>query len=90
MRMGISAAIAAVFLAAAGSASAACPPGQGQGCVNLDLPLKASQDIVAGERLSAPKVTPTSTDNRPYTGPTIGFSDRVRRAPQIGDRWALD
>lgn len=90
MRIGISAAIAAVFLAAASAASAACPPGQAQGCVNLDLAPKTSQDIVATERLSGPKATSTSSEKRPYTGPTIGFSDRVRRAPQIGYRWAFD
>jgi hypothetical protein len=90
MRIGIPAAIAAAFLAAAGTASAACPPGQAQGCVNLNLAPKASQDIVAGERLPGPKATPTSADKQPYTGPTIGFNDRVRRAPQVGYRWAFD
>ena len=90
MRTGISAAIAAAVLAAASAASAACPPGQARGCVNLDLAPNTSQDIVAAEPFSGPKATPTSTEKRPYTGPTVGFNDRVRRAPQIGYRWALD
>ena len=90
MRMGISAAIAAAFLATAGAASAACPPGQAQGCVKLDLTPKVSQDIVGVEQLSPrPKAAPASGEKTPYTGPTIGFSDKVRRAPEIGYRWSL-
>ena len=91
MRMAISAAIAAAFLTAAGTASAACPPGQPKGCANLDLTLKVSQDIVGAEQLSPrPKSAPASVVTAPYTGPTVGFSDRVRRAPEIGYRWSLD
>lgn len=91
MRAGISAAVTAAFLVAVGTASAACPPGHAQGCVNLDLAPKASQDIVAAGRPSArPKTVPTSANKAPYTGPTVGFSDRVRRAPEIGYRWAID
>jgi hypothetical protein len=90
MRIGISAAIAAAFAAAAASASAACPPGRTPGCVNLDLAPKASQDIAAVEPLSASKATPTSTEKQPYSGPTIGLNDKVRRAPQIGYRWTFN
>ena len=90
MRIGIRAAIAAALLAGAPAASATCPPGQKASCVNLDLAPKASQDIVAGQKLSGPKAAPTTTDKQPYTGPTIGFNDRVRRAPQIGYRWTFD
>ena len=91
MQVGISAAIAAAFLAAAGTASAACPPGQPQGCVNLNLTPKISQDLVGAEPLSVrPKVAPAKAETTPYTGPTVGFSDKVRRAPKIGYRWALD
>lgn len=91
MRMGISAAIAVALLATAGAASAACPPGQAVGCVNLDLAPKVSQDIVGAEPLSPrPKAAPSSAAKVPYTGVTVGFSDKVRRAPEIGYRWALD
>ena len=90
MRIGLSAAVAAVFVAAAAAASAACAPGHAPGCVNLDLAPKASQDIVAAEPRSAPKATPTSAAKQPYTGPTIGLNDKVRRAPQIGYRWTFD
>ena len=91
MPISISAAIAAVLVAVAGAASAACPPGKTQGCVNLDLTPKASQDIVASERLPLlPKVAPVSAERGSYTGPTVGFSDKVRRAPEIGYRWSLD
>jgi hypothetical protein len=90
MRRGISAAIAAAVLAAAGAASAACPPGQPKGCVNLDLTPKVSQDIVGAEPLSPrPKAAPASAEKTPYTGVTVGFSDKVRRAPEIGYRWSL-
>ena len=91
MRLGISAAVAAALLAAATGAGAACPPGKTQGCVNLDLTPKVSQDIVSTEVLGGrPKVAPASAETAPYTGPTIGFSDRVRRAPEIGYKWSLD
>ena len=91
MRRGISAAIGAAFLAAASAASAACPPGQPKGCVDLDLTPNVSQDIVGAELLSPrPKAAPASVVTAPYTGPTVGFSDKVRRAPQIGYRWSLD
>lgn len=90
MRRGISAAIAAAFLAVAGAASAACPPGQPKGCVNLDLTPKVSQDIIGAEQLSPrPKAAPASVEQKPYTGVTVGFSDKVRRAPEIGYRWSL-
>ena len=50
-----------------------------------------TQDIVGGERLAPqPKVAPASAVTVPYTGPTVGFSDKVRRAPEIGYRWSLD
>jgi hypothetical protein len=91
MRAGILAAAAAAFLVAAGAAWAGCPPGPARGCVNLDLAPQTSRDIVAGDRLSAPsKTVPTNAGKSPYTGPTVGFSDRVRRAPEIGYRWAID
>ena len=91
MRIGLPVAIALVFLAAAGAASAACSPGQTPGCVNLDLTPKVSQDIVGTEGLAIrPKVAPASAEKVPYTGPTVGFSDRVRRAPEIGYKWSLD
>jgi hypothetical protein len=90
MRIGIPAAVAVAFLAAASAVSAACPPGKAQGCVNLDLAPNISQDIVAAEPPSGPKATPASTEKQPYTGPTIGFNNRVRRAPQIGYRWSFD
>jgi hypothetical protein len=90
MRIGISAAVAAVLVAAASAASAACPPGHAQGCVDLNLTPKISQDIVGTEGLSVrPKAAPANAEKTPYTGPTIGFSDRVRRAPEIGYRWSL-
>jgi len=91
MRTGILAAIAAAFLAAAGAAWAACPPGQPKGCFDLNLTPKVSQDIIGVERLAPqPKVAPASVVKLPYTGPTVGFSDKVRRAPEIGYRWSLD
>jgi hypothetical protein len=91
MQIGVSITIAVALLAAAGVASAACPPGKTQGCVNLDLTPKVSQDIVGGEGLSIrPKVAPASAEKAPYTGPTVGFSDRLRRAPEIGYKWSLD
>ena len=91
MRTGILAGVAAAFLGAAGAASAACPPGQPDGCVNLNLSPKVSQDIVGVDQLSPrPKAAPASVVTAPYTGPTVGINDKVRRAPQIGYRWSFD
>jgi hypothetical protein len=91
MRIGILATVVAVFVAAAAAASAACPPGKTAGCVNLDLTPKVSQDIIGTEGLSIrPKAAPVSAEKTPYTGPTVGFSDRLRRAPEIGYKWSID
>ena len=86
--------IAAAMLSAAG-AHAACPPGQLQtgGCANVDLTgvPGITQQIVAHEA-TAPAKKPGAADAapQPYTGPTVGVSDRARRAPMVGYHWSLD
>jgi hypothetical protein len=91
MRIGLSAIIAAALAVTAGAAWAACPPGKAAGCFNLDLTPKVSQDIVGTEGLPVrPRAAPASAEKAPYTGPTVGFSDRLRRAPEIGYKWSID
>ena len=91
MRAGVPAAIVVAYMLGAGFAWAACPAGQSRDCVNLDLVPQISQDIVAAERLpAAPKRLPVADDKAPYTGPTLGINQRVRRAPEIGYRWAIN
>ena len=92
MRGNSGAAMVAGLLLWSASAGAACPPIQGKDCViNLQSVPQISQEIVAGERIApAPKQAPLATPRQPYTGPTVGVSDRVRRAPEIGYRWAIN
>ncbi len=91
MRAAVSAAIAAAFVLAAGAAGAACPPRHTGNCVNLDGVPQISQRIVAGEHIAvAPKTAPQAQSEPGYTGPTVGISDKVRRAPTIGYRWSID
>ncbi len=91
MRAGVSAAIVAASVLAGGAAWSACPPGQSHNCVNFDGVPQISQQIVAGEHIAAPPKTAPSAASEPgYTGPTVGLSDKVRRAPTIGYRWSIN
>jgi hypothetical protein len=91
MRAGISAAIVAASLLAGGTAWSACPPGQSRNCVNLDGVPQISQQIVADERIAtAPKTAPAAEPTPAYTGPALGVSKMLRRAPTVGYRWAID
>ena len=82
---------AAVLLCAAG-ANAACLPGQGQSCAKVDLNAvpEITQQIVSREAAAAAQKKALPAAKEPYTGPTVGVSDRARRAPMIGYRWAID
>jgi hypothetical protein len=84
---------AAVLLCAAG-ANAACPPGQTRGCaqVNLNAVPEITEQIVSREAAAAAakKGPPDAAAQEPYTGPTVGVSDRARRAPMVGYRWSID
>ena len=73
-------------------AIAACPPGQNTGCVSLDGLSQISRDIVAQEQQTAVRKTaaPVGDGDKPYVGPTVGFSKMVRRAPTVGYKWTLE
>lgn len=91
MRPPVSAAMLAALIVASGGATAACQPGKTQKCVNLDLVPQISQQIVASEHLAAPPKKAYSVEPIPaYTGPTVGINHAVRRAPQVGYRWAIE
>ena len=47
----------------------------------------ASVETKTNAPLPAPAPVPDAA--APYTGPTVGVSDRVRRAPTVGYRWSL-
>ena len=73
---------------------AACSPKQTRGCgaegINLNGVPQISEQIAGQEQLTpARKLTAPDETTGPYNGPTVGFSDRVRRAPTVGYRWAL-
>jgi len=86
--------VAAALLCGAG-AQAACPPGQTRHCSNVDLNVmpEVTQQIISREPVApAPKkaAPADAVPAQPYTGPTIGVSDQVRRAATIGYRWSTD
>jgi hypothetical protein len=90
MRTGISTALIAASIWT-GTAAAACLPGQSRDCLNLDLLPRISQDIVSTQPIQKdPKRPPVIETQAPYTGPTLGISNRVRQAPEIGYRWAIN
>lgn len=95
MRAGASAMIVAATLLVGGTAWPACPPGQSHGpsrnCVDLGSVPQISQQIVDGERIAAPPKTAPPGDVQPaYTGPALGVSKMIRRAPTVGYHWAID
>ena len=84
--------VAAALLCSTG-APAACLPGQTGACAKIDLNgvTDITQRIVAQETIApAPKKAAPSDPTQPYTGPTFGVSNQVRRAPIVGYRWATD
>jgi hypothetical protein len=91
MRTGVSAMIIAAALLAGGTAWSACPPGQSRNCLNLGSVPQISQQIVADEHIAAPPKTAPADDVQPaYTGPALGVSKMIRRAPTVGYHWAID
>jgi hypothetical protein len=95
VRAGVAVAIIAASvlgILGGGPAWPACPPGQSHNCVNLDLVPQIAQQIIADERLAAPPkaAAPASAPQQPYTGPTVGVSPMIPRAPTVGYRWSLD
>ncbi len=95
MRAGVSAMIVAASLLAGGAARSACPPGQShspsRNCVDLGSVPQISQQIVAGQRIAKPpKTAPETEAQAAYTGPALGVSKMIRRAPTVGYRWAID
>ena len=95
MRAGVSALIVAASLVVGGSAWSACPPGQSpnqsRNCVDLGGVPQISQKIVAGEHIATPPKTAPATDAQStYTGPSLGVSKMLRRAPTVGYQWAID
>lgn len=91
MRAGVSALIIAAFTLAGGTAWSACLPSKSHQCVDLAIVPEISQEIVAGERIEAPRKTAPAVAPRPaYTGPTVGLSPTVRQTPTVGYRWSID
>ena len=92
MRAGIAAAIIAMSVLSGSAAWCACAPSRSGNCVDLDLVPQISQQIVADEHIAIPPKTATRPDDtsRPYTGPTVGAAQNLRRAPTVGYRWSLD
>lgn len=93
MRMVAAATFTAAICFAHASLWAACAPRASRHCVNLDALPQISQDIVSDEAVPVPKRQPVAAPAAPsehYTGPTIGLNRHLRRAPEIGYRWAIE
>ena len=94
-------AVSATILLAAGSAYGGCNaapeknPHKGrkpQDCViNFSAVPEISKKIVSEEQ-QQPVAKPSfaEPENKPYTGPTVGVSSMVRRAPEVGYKWSLN
>jgi hypothetical protein len=95
MRAGVvTATIAIILLGGSIAAPGACPTGKHRGdCVDLGAVPQISQQIVAAER---PVTTPAkaapvpAVEKKPYSGPTVGLTPTVKKAPTVGYRWAID
>jgi len=91
MRARLYAAIAAVLVLGSGASWAGCPAGKTRDCaIDLNAVPQISQQIVAGEKISAPRKTWAPEAIPAYTGPTIGNAPGVGRAPEVGYRWAIN
>ena len=60
----------------------------------LRRPRQRSANL-AGDRRAGPqppvrKAEPVVGEDKMYTGPTVGLSKMVRRAPTVGYKWSLD
>jgi hypothetical protein len=96
MKRSVSAAVLGTTLLWSVTSYAACPPGQMSGCATPGLNLTglpqisqqaAEQEVAPAAAAKSPVPANAAT---PYTGPTLGVSDRVRRAPTVGYRWSLE
>jgi len=95
MRAGVLAMSVAASLLTGGAAWSACPPSQtpsqSRNCVDLGSVPQISDKIVAGERVATPpKTAPVTAADSAYTGPSLGVSKMIRRAPTVGYQWAID
>ena len=74
------------------AAAGECVPQRGHYCLSLDRLPEISRQIIAREPLAPPaKPQPAAAASpAPYTGPTVGVSNMVRRAPTVGYRWSLE
>jgi hypothetical protein len=91
MRARICLAITAVAAVAWTPGWAACPSSKSRDCViNFGAVPQISEQIVAGEKVTAPPKTRLPEATPAYTGPTIGAAPVVGRAPEVGYRWAIN
>ena len=83
--------VASVLLSWSANAVGACPTGHARNCVDFGMIPQITNQIVAAEKLPpAPDKSPLAETAKSYSGPTVGLSNKVRRAPTGGYRWALD
>ncbi|HVC52960.1 MAG TPA: hypothetical protein VND87_13145 [Stellaceae bacterium] len=83
--------VAAILLTST-AAGAVCLPSKGRKCVDLSGIPDAARQVIGSEELATTKaaVPPPAAVPTPYTGPTIGFSNMIRSAPEIGYHWSIN
>jgi len=84
-------AVLSALLLSGTAASGGCVVRRGHPCLSFDRLPEISRQIVKREAVVPPaKPQPVAAPaSVPYTGPTVGVSNMVRRAPTVGYRWAL-
>jgi len=90
---GLAAAMFAVasVMGASGASLAGCPSQKTLACVDFSLGAQAAQQIVAVDKTQkTTKPVPAIDEKKPYTGPTVGLTPTVHKAPTLGYRWAID
>ena len=69
----------------------ACVPTKQRSCVDLSVIPDIAEQVIAPVKLGHPAdKEPPAPPSKDYTGPTIGVSNAVRRAPEIGYRWSIN
>jgi len=69
----------------------ACVPVKQRDCVDLSAIPDIAQQVITPEK-AAPRAekTPPTLPTSTYNGPTLGMSNAVRRAPEVGYHWSID
>lgn len=84
--------IAAALMWSAAAAAGCVATKKHPTCVDLSAVPNIGQQVIGTETPAprAAKEPPPALPVEKYQGPRLGFSNAVRRAPEIGYRWDID